>query len=112
MTRFVAVALFASFLLSCGGDELPRPYNLTGDYVGGAVELRWQCSDEADGFLVQRSDGADYNFRNLGWSEEGQRYYRDETVVPDEVYFYRVAAGYKPNKSMSDFCPEIVVQTK
>ena len=112
MRLAAGITLVAISALSCAESGLARPYNLTADYVGGAVELRWECAPGPAGFLVQRSDGTDYNYRTLGWSENGRKYYLDETVGYQQWYFYRVAAGYEPSKEMSDYCPEAAVYTE
>ncbi|NIT35687.1 MAG: hypothetical protein GTN49_04185 [candidate division Zixibacteria bacterium] len=106
-------ALFG--LLACGGDRPPAPYNVTVTSEGGAAELRWE-SAAADRFLIQRSEGVDFNFVELAWTPGGQRFFTDEEVVPNEWYYYRVAGFYEEWEGGKDvfspFSPEVGVKIK
>ena len=102
-------------LLSCGGDRPPAPYNVTVTSQEGAADLRWE-GGPADRFVIQRSEGVNFNFVELAWMPGGRRFFIDDDVVPNEWYYYRVAAFYEVWEGEEDvfspFSPEVGVRIK
>lgn len=115
--RFAAFgSLVLISLLACAdGGRPPAPYNLTAFSAGGGAELRWE-SDAADRFVVQRSEGSNYNFVDYGWTAGGRRFFNDYDVIPNEWYYYRVAAFYEEWEGEEDvfssYSPEVGVQIR
>ncbi len=117
MRLAVAFALSSLILLACADDGgPPAPYNLTVEGGGGAAELRWgyKAAPALDCFLIQRSEGYNYNFVDLAKSPAGKLYYYDGDVAFGETYYYRVAAFYKEwngeKDVMSRFSAEVSVK--
>jgi hypothetical protein len=107
----------ATALVACGGGEgPPAPYGLYVTSSDGAAYVRWDYGSTSgvDSFLVQRSEGADYDFVDAAKTPPGQLYFNDDDVVPGEWYYYRVAAFYKEWQNernvLSDFSAEAGVQ--
>jgi hypothetical protein len=89
-------------LLACAGEEKPPPpYNVSAESVGGGVELRWQ-SDGGDRFLIQRSEGTEFNFVDYAWTAGSQRFFDDFGVIPTQWYYYRVAAFHEKWEGQED----------
>ena len=116
--RFAAVFIVSSLgLLGCADDGRPPvPYNVTAETGGGAAELRWsyKAAPALDCFLIQRSEGFNYNFVDLAKSPANRLNYYDADVAVGETYYYRVAAFYKEwngeKDVMSRFSPEVSVK--
>lgn len=111
------LALFLLALLACADDGgPPAPYDVTAENGGGAAVLRWGYNAAAglDGFLIQRSEGYNYNFVDLAKTPATERYYFDGAVAVGETYYYRVAAFYKEwngeKDVMSRYSPEVSVK--
>ncbi len=103
-------------LLACAEeDRPPPPYNVTATSVGGGVELRWE-SDAADRFFVQRSEETEYNFADLAWVAGNRFFLNDYDVIPNQWYYYRVAAFYErwqgKENVLSPYSPEAGVEVK
>ncbi len=102
-------------LWACADDRPPAPYNLTATSEDGGAALRWE-SGAADRFVIQRSEGTDYNFVEFAWTRGSQRFFDDYDVIPNEWYFYRVAAFYDAwggeENVYSPFSPEVGVEIK
>ncbi len=115
MGRAIIVITVLLGLLACGGDRPPAPYNVAATTQEGAVDLRWE-SGAADRFVIERSEGANFNFVELAWTPGNQRFLTDDDVVPNEWYYYRVAAFYESwegeDNAFSPFSPEVGVQIK
>ncbi|UCH77347.1 MAG: hypothetical protein JSU81_06290 [Candidatus Coatesbacteria bacterium] len=96
MKKIVLLAL--ALTLSCADSGLPpAPHNVSADSSGGGADVRWGY-DDAPGlahFIIQRSDGVNYNFRDWAQVPADRRTYRDDAVVVGEWYYYRVAAFFK-----------------
>ncbi len=116
--RFAAVFIVSSIgLLGCADDgRPPAPYNVTAETGGGAAELRWsyKAAPGLDCFLIQRSEGFNYNFRDQAKSPAGKLYYNDDDVTVGERYYYRVAAFFTTwndeKDVLSRFSPEVAVK--
>jgi hypothetical protein len=100
MSRFIALGLAALLPLACtSGDKPPTPYNFTVTSAGGGVELRWDC-DAWEGvaparFLLEKSEGGNYNFYDYAWAAGNNRFLRDDAVSPNEWYYYRVSGWWE-----------------
>jgi hypothetical protein len=104
------------FLLACAEEEgPPPPYNVTATSAGGGVELRWQ-SDAGDRFLIQRSEGTEYNFVDYAWAAGDRRFLNDNDVVLGQWYYYQVAAFYErwqgQENALSPYSPDVGVEVK
>jgi hypothetical protein len=82
---------------SCSDGGLPpAPYNVWAGSGGGGADVRWGYN-EAPGlahFIIQRSEGVNYNFIDWAQVPADRRLYRDDAVVLGEWYYYRVAAFF------------------
>jgi len=83
---------------SCSsGDLPPAPHNVWAGSSGGGADVRWGY-DDAPGlayFILQRSEGGNYNFRDWANVPADRRSYRDDAVSVGEWYYYRLAAVFK-----------------
>jgi hypothetical protein len=93
----IGAFVIAAALVACSGDEPPAPYALTVTNLSGAAEVRWSYDSTSgtDCFLIQRSEGGDYNFVDYAKVPPAQSYFIDEDVLPGWWYYYRVAAFYR-----------------
>jgi hypothetical protein len=97
-TRLALVAAAsAAALAACSGDGPPEPYALTATSLNGAADVRWAYGSTSgvDCFLIQRSEGGNYNFVGFAKVPPAQLYFHDDNVLPGVWYYYRVAAFYK-----------------
>jgi len=71
------------------------------DDAGGAIVIDWEASpdESADttalgvaGYVIDRSKSADGPWQEIGDATQGGTVYRDNKVVEDSAYFYRVGA--------------------
>jgi len=115
MAKRLAVFAFAAAasLVACGGGEgPPAPFGVTATSGNGAVDVRWSYGSTSgvDCFLIQRSEGGDYDFVDFAKAPPRQFYFHDDDVALGEWYYYRVAAFYKVWETekdvLSDFSPE------
>jgi hypothetical protein len=100
ITAFVIVAS----LVACSGDDPPRPYGLTVTNLNGAADVRWNYGSTSgmDCFLIQRSEGGDYNFVDYAKVPPTQLYLVDDNVLLGWWYYYRVAAFYREWEGQTD----------
>jgi len=99
----------AALLAACSsGDGPPEPYGVTATSTGGSADVRWGYGSTAgmDCFLVQRSEGGEYNFVDFAKAPPGEFYFHDDDVVMGEWYYYRVAAFYKEWEGDKDVLSE------
>lgn len=100
MAKRLAVLAFAASasLVACsGGEGPPAPYGVVVTSVNGAADVRWGYGSTSDlgCFLIQRSEGGNYNFVDFAKASPRQFYFHDDAVAFGEWYYYRVAAFYK-----------------
>ena len=91
--------------------ELPpsNPQQVIADYNNGHVNLSWQEVEEADGYLVFRSQEEDDPGLKISDNMVTDTDYRDEfSFSKDQTYWYRVVA-YKNNGLSSDFSESATV---
>jgi hypothetical protein len=114
--KLVTVFVIAlTILWACADDEPPAPYNVTATSGNGGADLRWE-SGAADRFVIQRSEGTNYNFVPYAWTRGSQRFFYDYDVIPNEWYYYRVAGFYEEWRGeegvYSPYSPEVGVEIK
>jgi hypothetical protein len=96
--RVTLVALaFAAALMACSGDGPPQPYAVTATSLDGAADVRWSYGSTAGVgcFLIQRSEGGEYNFVDCAKVPPAQLYFHDDNVLLGWWYYYRIAAFYE-----------------
>jgi hypothetical protein len=96
--RITLTALaFGAALVACGGDGPPAPYGLIVTNLSGSADVRWNYGSTSGVgcFLIQRSEGGEYNFVDHAKVPPTQLYFNDEDVVLGWWYYYRVAAFYE-----------------
>jgi hypothetical protein len=98
MVKRLTLVAFASAaaLVACGSDGPPQPYAVTATGLDGAADVRWSYGSTSgvDCFLIQRSEGGEYNFVDFAKVPPEQLYFHDDNVVFGWWYYYRVAAFY------------------
>jgi hypothetical protein len=97
MARGLAwLALLAAVLAACAGEGPPVPSGVTAACTLGGVDVRWSYGSTAgmDCFLIQRSEGGNYNFVDFAKVPPERLYFRDDRVFVGVWYYYRVAAVY------------------
>jgi hypothetical protein len=72
---------------------------VTATSAGGGVELRWDCGSwegyAPTRFLVEKSEGGNYNFYDYVWVKGNTRFLRDDAVSPNDSYYYRVSGWWE-----------------
>lgn len=96
--RITPVALaFAAALVACSSDGPPQPYAVTATSLSGTANVRWSfgSTDGVACFLLQRSEGGEFNFVDYAKVPPSQLYFNDANVLIGWWYYYRVAAFYE-----------------
>jgi hypothetical protein len=111
MAKRLAVLAFAAAasLVACsGGEGPPAPFSVTATGGNGAADVRWSYGSPAgvDCFLIQRSEGGEYNFVDYAKVPPTQLYFNDEDVLLGWWYYYRVAAFYDEWEGEKDVLSE------
>jgi hypothetical protein len=91
MARWLLAIAAAALLAACSGSGPREPYNVTALDTGAGVDLEWDYGN-AESFIIQRSDGVNYNFADRAKVPGDRRYFRDDDVLIGQWYYYRVAA--------------------
>ncbi len=103
-------------LWACAAGGPPAPYNVTATSDGVGVDLRWDAGGTPSRFLVERSEGVNYNFVAFAWIKGNERYFRDDAVAAGEWYYYRLAGWFErwegKTGRMSEYSPEVGVEVK
>lgn len=95
LNRIIYILAFVLFTISIPGCYTgqnggpPPPYNLEAELDGGAVYLTWN-SVPCDRYHVERSIAIAGNWTEIATTPQNQSYFRDETVYPGEMFYYRV----------------------
>jgi len=87
----------AAALMACSGNGPPQPYAVTATALNGAADVRWSYGSTAGVgcFLIQRSEGGEYNFVDYAKISPSEFYFHDDNVLFGLWYYYRVAAFYE-----------------
>lgn len=96
--RLTLVAfVFAGALVTCSSDGPPQPYSVRATNLNGTANVRWSygSTDGVGCFLIQRSEGGEYNFVDYAKVPPAQLYFNDANVFIGLWYYYRVAAFYE-----------------